>query len=344
MSKTLHGFNFSTHTSQQWANADTDLSISNEGLGDFIADKLSPSYNDSDIKQAKEALTNIEKVLQVDLKVNELIVLLDDKQSILNFYTKKGRVISSFPVELERQAKSIAILESAINKISTNISRLDVNADEFTILGELNDSELMPIFNKISMLSFLGGVYIDYTQNKKIDDLKVRSTDYANKVNTKRKSLAGAWLKGFVSGTLRRSNRPLVAIGTVMKLLKFPKRLALGIGVTAIAASAIRAAKASNRHLEAGRKHNALADKNFFDIVEASQISPGEFESLSKRLEEESKKLLSTIEKFSKVDEVYKESNDKLLRDMLRNARILSSIGLKVLNVQGKFYKHILKN
>lgn len=342
INKELHGFTFKPSGSSAWSSQDNVINVSNEGVRDFINDVFLPSYNEKDISIGKECLEVMESVLKTDLDTNEPIVFFNAKDKLLRFYTKKGKVINSFPNELDNQVKNIDILTNSIKKLSDSISKVNVGSDDIEVLEHLNDSELMPVFNKLSSLGFLGSISINYTQNKKIDNFTVYSSDVSKRVSTKKKSLAMAWLNGVMSGVSKKMKIPVMVLEVANKILPIPTKVRMYTRGGILSFFTLASIKDGKKAAKEAKSQNKKIESLFYDIIEASQITPNEFRAKTDTLLMASTTLLKTIDSFTEVDSKYKKSNTKLTRDMLRNARILSSIGLKVLKVQRDFYKGLI--
>jgi len=90
-------------------------------------------------------------------------------------------------------------------------------------------------------------------------------------------------------------------------------------------------------------KANQVFKTRYDKIYEASAIKESEFLTLTKDLMYQSEDLVEAVKAFTLIDQAYKHSSNSLLRLMLRNARSLSTIGLRVVQSQGRFYSGIMR-
>lgn len=337
---TLHGFNISKpNATIDWS----DTVISNEGFKDTLTDLFTSKLKEEDINKTKSDLELLKQVSNTKLNYDTPLVIINEKKSVLQFYTKKGRVIFSFSDELTNQVKSIEILTKSIKVLSDQISKLDIKANEYEALEELNDSVLMPIFNSVSKLSFLDSIYIRHVANKSIDKLQLNYDKDYKKLTFEKKSAILAFLSGSLAGGISKSVIPLAATNTGLKVLKLPIHFKIVSNLGVIAFYSFQSISQGIKAYKLVKSHNKRADDVFFDIVDAAQIEPSDFETKSKALYKASNELFTVIESFYRLDQQYKESDTKLIRDMLRNTRILSVVGLKVIESQSNFFNNLIK-
>lgn len=337
MMSELYGFEIKRSVSLEWMKEE----VSTEGIRDTLKDLFTSKLNKSELDSISKEIDIISTLAGSNIKTDNEILLFKETQSAMKFLTKNGSVISSLPYELERQIDNINKLNKAINTFMRQISKLDVNASEYEALEELNDSELMDVFNSVSRLSFLDSIYINYVANKTIDNIQLQFEKKLKKIDISKKSPILHFLKGSFGGGYMKSIVPIAALTQLRKVIKIPALWALyAVGATLVVKTinSLDKAKAAYRNAQ---DHNKEVEKLIFKIIDASAIKANDFNILMNKLNSASKELLKTINEFYKLDSIYKESNNSLIRDMLRNSRTLSVVGCKVLESQNKFFKEV---
>lgn len=337
--KEINGFKISKTAYANWSK--DEYEPSNEGLIDWTKDKLAASLSGKDIDRCKQAIIHMKDVANSSMNEKELVSIINSNKMVLTFYTKKGKIIKSFPEELDNQVRNLIILNESIKKLSKYISDTDINAPGIETLSTLNDTNLMPIFRKLSGLSFLGSIFISTVTKETLNSVKIKDKNLSNRVDVEKKIFALHWIKNFLVGTVMSITVPFRHYSILREAMK---QHFLDASFSIVGILATGTADNINKELNKTQKihkFNNSVKENLLEILEASKIDLGEFVTKSKNLIQSSSDLVETINKFIELDDKYKESDDSLIRDVLRNTRVLCSVGARVVNRQGLYYKSI---
>lgn len=323
-------------------NQDDTTAISNEAFSNTLYDLFTGGFTKSDIEETRKLTENIQKIESIKFDTNEIISIINEKKTVLEFYVKRNKLIRSFEDELNTQIKNIVSFREILQKIQFLLEEVPSNPTEFDLLDTINDANVMPLYKKVQSLAFLGSYSFYIENNKHFEKYSQRyNTNKDTKTIIQKKNPLLSFLGAWVFGGLEKYTAMtayILAVQVVLKLSIFTSNVLSGGLLTYFlyksTKDGVQAYKESKRW---NKRYEALMS----DAFEASAIAPSTFKMLSNKLHRETILLLDQIEEFDKFKEDYVNKNNKILKRILSNFKQITGVVIRALKSQGKYYRDI---